>query len=159
MSLGRATDTTVSWLQILLERNTIRFAGMERSQSDEADAKQTAVFPTDWLERGHTKHDNHIQFRDIFCLQESLHVDNANDQEYSSTTSTIRTAPGNTKLFRESTMIPKHVTRSTQCGAMRFLTWTITTMYHSVYDQECDVCQHPWHLLPSGKLHVEDVDY
>ena len=71
-----------------------------RSQNDEADARQTAVFPTDWLERGHTKHDNHVQFRVIFCLRESLHVDNANDQEYSSTTSTIRTAPGNTKLFR-----------------------------------------------------------
>jgi hypothetical protein len=51
---------------------------MERSQSDEADAGQTAVCPTDWLERGNTKHDNHIQFRDIFCLQESLHVDDAN---------------------------------------------------------------------------------
>jgi len=55
MSLGRATDTTVSWLQILLERNTIRFGGMERSQSDEADAGQTAVCPTDWLERQNTK--------------------------------------------------------------------------------------------------------
>ena len=67
---------------------------MHRAETGaEADAGQTAVCPKDWLERGNTKHDNHIQFRDIFCLQEKLHVDDANDQNYSSTTSTITTAP------------------------------------------------------------------
>ena len=43
----------------------------------ETDAGQTAVCPKDLLERGNTKHDNHVQFRDIFCLQEQLHVDDA----------------------------------------------------------------------------------
>ena len=36
----------------------------------ETDAEQTVVCPKDWSEPGNTKHDNHMQFHDIFCLQE-----------------------------------------------------------------------------------------